>query len=102
MEPEIQNPSNPPITAPQSTSGLAIASLVLGILGWVFLPFLASIVAVVLGHMARAEIRSNPQLDGDGMAVAGIILGYLMIGICILAFFLLVLFFGFLGLVAAA
>jgi hypothetical protein len=41
------------------TSNLAIVSLVCGVLGWTLAPFLGSIIAVITGHMARAEIRRS-------------------------------------------
>ena len=66
-------------------SNMAIASLVLGILGWTILPGLASIAAIIVGHMAKKEIKgSMDQLGGDGMATAGLILGYanIVITIC--------------------
>ncbi len=72
-----------PAIKPNST--LAIASLVLGILGWLALPGIGGLIAVVTGHMAKSEIRqSNGQLAGDGMATAGLILGYtsIVLGIC--------------------
>jgi hypothetical protein len=63
-----------------------VVSLVFGILTWVFLPVIGPIVAVVAGHMARAEIRrSNGQVGGGGMALAGLVLGYLQIALLILA-----------------
>ncbi|MDQ2997088.1 MAG: DUF4190 domain-containing protein [Chloroflexota bacterium] len=65
---------------PNSTA--AIVSLVFGILSWVVLPGIGPIVAVVAGHMARAEIRrSNGQVGGGGMAMAGLVLGYLQIAL---------------------
>lgn len=77
------------------TSNLAIISLVSGILGWTFLPFIASIVAVITGHMARAEIRRNAgTVEGDGMAVAGLVLGYAMVITALVGVMLIVLFFG--------
>lgn len=54
------------------TNAKAIASLVLSI---VWLGGLASVVAVVLGVMARREIRDRPDEAGGGMATAGIVLG---------------------------
>ncbi len=75
--------------APPQTSNLAIISLIAGILGITLFPFLGSIVAVFTGHMARKEIaESGGTLGGDGMAVAGLILGYFVIvttilGICL-------------------
>ena len=67
---------------------MAIASLISGILAWVFLPVIGAIVAVITGHMARKEIReANGQLSGEGMALVGLILGYAQLaaaalGIC--------------------
>ncbi len=60
---------------PRRTNGLAVASLVCGI-GQVFFWFLAAIPAVVLGHMARRQIRQTGE-DGAGMALAGLILGWI-------------------------
>lgn len=57
------------------TNGLAVASLVAGIVGWTAFPFLASLAAVVLGHMARGQIRRTGE-QGSGLALAGLILGY--------------------------
>ncbi len=60
---------------PNST--LAIASLVLGILGWTLLPIIAAVIAIITGHLARNEIKkSSGRLAGTGMATAGLILGY--------------------------
>jgi hypothetical protein len=81
--------------APRETSALAITSLVSGLLGWTFLPLVGSLVAIVTGHMARAEIRrSNGQIDGDGLAIAGLVLGWLVIAISVLTILAFILFFG--------
>ncbi|SHK58514.1 protein of unknown function [Actinacidiphila paucisporea] len=58
-----------------STNGQAVASLVCGICG-AFTMGLAAIPAVILGHRAKKEIRRTGQ-QGEGMAIAGLILGYL-------------------------
>src|SRR5690606_41682228 len=69
-------------TAAPSTSGLAVTSLVTGILGWLMFPVLASLVAVITGHIARSEIRrSAGSIDGDGIALAGLILGWSNLGL---------------------
>ncbi|WP_249521816.1 MULTISPECIES: DUF4190 domain-containing protein [Microbacterium] len=69
------------------SSGLAITSLVCGIAGvvlfWAIVPMLASIAAVITGHMALGQIRRTPGLGGRGMAIAGLILGYVMIGVLV-------------------
>jgi hypothetical protein len=58
----------------------------MGILGWVALPFVCALAAVVLGHMARIRIaRSAGKLTGDGLAVAGLWLGYANIVVVALA-----------------
>jgi hypothetical protein len=82
------------------TSTLAVVSLVFGILAWCVLPFVGAIVAIICGHLARSEIRnSHPdqRREGDGMAVAGLVLGYVQLAFCVLGLFLLaaVVFFGF-------
>jgi len=56
--------------------GLAIASLVCGIIGGTFST--ASIIAVICGHIALHKIKKNPDIyAGRGIAIAGLILGYL-------------------------
>lgn len=85
--------------APQ-TSTKALLSLISGILGWTLLPVLGSLGAIVLGHMARADIRrSAGQQVGDGFAIAGLVLGWLSVIVWLLGVILAVVFFG--GLVAA-
>jgi hypothetical protein len=82
-------------TTARNTSTLAIVSLVSGLLGWSFVPWLGSLVAVVTGHLARAEIRREPErLEGDGMAVAGLVLGYAMLVLSLVGLVLVVMFFG--------
>lgn len=77
------------------TSGLAIASLVCGIVGATLCYFcaLAGIPAVICGHMALSRIRNSPGTQGRGMALAGLILGYVWIGLTALAVVALVLAF---------
>ncbi len=72
----------PPMYA--QTSTMAIVSLIAGIVSWILLPLIGAIVAVITGHMAKSEIRNNSgRLTGDGLATAGMILGYLQIGLTI-------------------
>lgn len=80
------------------TSGLAITSLVCGIVGLLTCLVLAGIPAVICGHMALNQIGQDPtRIGGRGMAIAGLIMGYLQLLCCVAA---LVLFFtlGFAGL----
>lgn len=74
------------------TNGLAIASLVSSLIG-VFTFGLAAIAGIVMGHIARGQIRQSGQ-GGDGLALAGLIIGYVMIGLAALGIVIAVLFLG--------
>jgi hypothetical protein len=78
----------------RQNSTLAVISLVAGILGWTLLPFLGSLVAIVTGHMARKEIRQNPTLEGDTMAIIGLVLGWVAVIGTLLAILAFLLLFG--------
>ena len=82
------------------TNQLAIVSLVAGIASFAILPVVGAIIAVITGHMARSQIRRTGE-GGSGLAVIGLILGYvhLALGVLVLLLFVVV-FFGILGLVA--
>lgn len=98
--PELSSlPPPAPVAGGRRTSALSIISLISGILGWTALPMVGSIVAIITGHLARSEIRNHPAaIEGDGLAVAGLVLGYAMVVIAILSIIAFLLFFG--GLVA--
>jgi len=58
----------------QKTNGLAIASLVCSL---VWLGGLGSMLAIIFGFIARGQIRrSDPQVQGNGLALAGILVGF--------------------------
>lgn len=88
------------MTATQRTSTAAVVSLVFGIASWVVLPLLGALVAIIAGHMARAEIRRE-RIEGDAMALIGLILGYLNIGLTLLLFLAVVFGVLSLGVLAA-
>ena len=83
----------PPTTTPQ-TNGMAIASLICGIasIAMCLGPF-ASVPALITGYKAREEIdRGGGVQQGRGMAVAGIVLGWVGVGVtavAVLAFIVL-------------
>ena len=77
-------PGYPWAPPPQRTNGMAVASMVLGIL-WIY--WIGSILALVFGYIARNQIRERGE-SGSGMAVAGIVLGW--VGVGILALVLLI------------
>ena len=79
-------PPTPISTTPEppKNSGLAIWSLVLGILGLTCFWLFTGIPAVICGHMAHSRIkRSAGALTGEGLALAGLITGYSSIALSI-------------------
>jgi hypothetical protein len=77
------------------TSTAAIVSLVSGLSAWVVLPFIGALAAVIAGHMARKEIReSEDGMKGNGMAIAGLILGYSQFALGCLAVVILMAILG--------
>lgn len=94
-------PPPPPYAAPQypygygpgrpaaTTNGLAVASLVLGII-WMF--WVGSILAVIFGYVGKGQIdRSGGTQSGRGLAVAGIVLGWIGVGFLALTILLAII-----------
>jgi hypothetical protein len=76
-------PPPPAPVAPPGTNALAVASLVCGVAQMMLWP-LATIPAVVLGHVARHQIRRTGE-QGAGLALAGLVLGWVGVGFALLA-----------------
>jgi len=71
-------PTPVPVYQPSmSTNSLARASLILGVAEF-FSMGLTAIPAVICGHLAKSEMRQTGQ-RGDGLATAGLVLGYMAI-----------------------
>lgn len=70
-------------TETHRTSGLAIASLVLSSLSVVLWPF-GCVPGVICGHLAKREVRCDPAVRGEGLATAGLIVGYVFLALTIL------------------
>jgi type IV pilus assembly protein PilA len=69
-----------PYPGHQETEGKAVGSLILGILAMFPFGFLTGIPAIILGHLSRKSIRESlGRLRGEGMALAGLIMGYISI-----------------------
>ena len=73
------------VPQPVQNNSNSIISLIAGILGLTLLPAIGSIVAIITGMMARKEIRdareNGVSVGGDGMAVAGLVMGWLGVGL---------------------
>lgn len=86
-----------PYPPPRSTNTMAILALVLSL---VFAP-----VGIILGHLARKQIRQTGE-DGDGLALAGMIIGYVLTGIAVLSCLgyvvIVVLMFGSMAAISSA
>jgi len=69
----------------RQTSGKAIASLILSIVGIFVCVFIGQILGIIFGHVAKSDIRnSQGTLEGDSLATAGIVIGWVGILIDIL------------------
>lgn len=80
-------PAQPVIAPPAGAknSGLAVGSLVAGIVSFIFNPILlVSLVAIILGAMAKSRLKKDPTLKGKGMSTAGIVLGVISLVVCII------------------
>jgi hypothetical protein len=82
--PPVERPWQPPPPPPQPNvrsgpPGIAIASLILGLVGVMlgllcWMPF-PGIIAVILGIIALKQMKTAPDPTGRGLAIAGIVLG---------------------------
>jgi len=64
---------------------MAIASLVMGIVSWFFCPLVAGVLAIIFGYLGRRNIReSNGALQGEAFCTAGLVLGFINLGIILL------------------
>lgn len=76
------------------TSGLAIASMICGIIGYFTCHFVGilGIPAVICGHLALSQIKACPvPMGGRGMAITGLVLGYLGIGVSLASLLMIVI-----------
>ncbi len=85
-----------PVSSSARTSRLAVASLVCSVGSFLIIPF-GFIPGIICGHMARKRIALDPTLAGRGLAKAGLMVGYVALGIqglALLVMLAFVLFFG--------
>ena len=90
------------------TNGVALAAMICGIAGIVLSPItfflfvtgLISVAAIVLGHVGLSQLKRRPELGGKGMAITGLILGYVPIALGILSVVIMVVSTLLLGMAA--
>lgn len=86
------DPAAPGTVTVRRTNGLAVASLVVSVVGLVACcGSVSGIVGAILGHVARRRIRRTGEA-GAGMALAGILVGWIGLAIFLLALTAHVLF----------
>lgn len=76
--------------APPGTNPLAITSMICGIAQFFGFWLLCTIPAIVCGHIARRQIRRTGE-QGEGMAMAGLVLGWIGAALSVVAVVALVL-----------
>jgi hypothetical protein len=74
------------------TNALAIVSLISSLVGLFIIPILASIVGVITGHMSLSQIKRTGE-NGHGMALAGVIIGWVSLGLWVIGIILFIWFF---------
>lgn len=81
IQPSISGRENTPSIVAKKNEPLSIWALVLGIVSLISClgGFFVGIPAVICGHVALSRIKRQPLLGGPGMAIAGLITGYLSI-----------------------
>jgi Domain of unknown function (DUF4190) len=75
-------PPGYPVAAPRARNSMALASLIVSLVGLV--SGIAAPIGAILGHVARRQIRQTGE-DGEGMALAGIIIGWTLTGVAVVA-----------------
>ena len=94
-EPQYQQGATAAMPGPAApyrpTNVLAIISMIASILGVVAIPILASIAGIIMGHIAKKQIAQTGE-QGEGMAKAGLIVGYVGLGLWVLVALAWVLF----------
>jgi hypothetical protein len=85
----FQGPAQPQVQIGSAntgrTSGLAVASFVLSLLFFIpFVNFVSWLISLVFGHVALSQMKHDPSLRGRGLAIAGVVISYVQIGLLVL------------------
>jgi type II secretory pathway pseudopilin PulG len=74
-----------PSVSNKTNDNLSLTSMILGILSLIMCSIFAGIPAVITGHIALGKTKKDPQTyGGHGLAVAGLIMGYISIAMLVL------------------
>ena len=81
--------------APVKTNTLAVISMIASIAGFIWiLPFIGSLAGVIMGHISLRQIATNGE-KGRGMALAGVIVGYVGLALFVIGIIAFIAFFTF-------
>ena len=86
----MSDAQNSPSTTPAPQNGMGTAALVMGILGFLCLPFIGPILAIVFGRIGLKRVAMG-QANNAGVAKAGYILGIIGIVIQVIALIVVIL-----------
>ncbi len=81
--------------APVKTNTLAVISMIASIVGFIWiLPFIGSLGGVIMGHISLKQIATSGE-KGRGMALAGLIVGYVGLALFVIGVIAFFAFFAF-------
>ncbi len=89
-----------PYAAPK-TNALSLVSLISALVGLFIVPVIGSIVAVVTGHISLHQLKTSGE-TGRGMALAGVIIGWISVGLMVIGIVILIWFLAVLAASGAA
>ncbi len=88
-----------PVVVQRRTNPMAIAALASPIVGLLICPLVGGILGVVFGRRAQQEIAATGD-QGEGLAAAGIVIGWIAVGFGVLQVLFYVAVFGYIAYVA--
>lgn len=89
-QPEAERDSSTQTASKSGTNALAIASFVLSLSG---ITFVAQVAGIITGHLALKQIQETGEA-GHGLAKAGLIISYAIVGLSLLSAVLVVAIWG--------
>lgn len=94
--------SPPPPAAPAAPGkGWAIASLICSLLGLIPYLQIGAVLGIIFGFVAKNQMKGLAAPDGAGLAKAGIIIGFIALGLYVICCVIWVVFYGGLAMLGA-